>query len=56
MAVITGYYANLTRSIKTDTMARGAQGPICDIDHQYTTLMTPIRAKQLPVALPSFVG
>ena len=23
MAVITGYYANLTRSVKTDTMADG---------------------------------
>ena len=26
---ITGYYANLTRSVKPDTMARGTQGPIC---------------------------
>ena len=46
------------RSVKTDTKARGARGPICDIDHQYmyATLMIPIRVKQLPVALPSFVG
>ena len=29
MAVITGYYANLTRSVKSDTMARGTQGLIC---------------------------
>ena len=56
MAVITGYYANLTRSVKTDTMARGTRGPICGIDHQYATLMTPISAKQLSVALPSFAG
>ena len=29
MVVITGYYANLTRSVKTETMARGTRGPVC---------------------------
>ena len=29
MVVITGYYANLIRSVKTETMARGTRGPVC---------------------------
>ena len=27
MAVITGYYAYLARSVKLDTMAKGSRGP-----------------------------
>ena len=63
MAVITGYYANLTRSVKLipwpgghEVLFVATSDRLPGTDHQYATLMSPNQGETAVCGSPSFVG